>query len=495
MTTIKTVLQATLALSCALALPACGGGDDEAADDGCVAGGKCDTPAGEAMACLQRASEVLQSSNRGYTHDLIRWACADVEGVTADSSAKDDRGQEYCEYFALVQLPGGQGIDLGRPLDGGGKVSKLAVCQPGQTGGECRATLTDEQQAQLEDDPSAIVGKCVFTSWHADVNTAVPNADNAIYGFKFTKANFGMKVGFNSNSAAVDLIEKCFPLPADKRVAVDWANPDDPGQNPFFRGCMGANNLFGTGWRRSDSSICAAINRLAECGCAVPGVTTNTELAHALLPPVGSANLRRGFRLATWDDPMGLPPGCTYSDTGEMGYLVECDMTASDLLANANDPKEFCRATYGQNVVVHIDVPREAITCTPPATNEAQTCGMFPWNIGEENEPAPGGTDPTTDPTMGEESSGGEEDSTGGETTGDPTGDPTTDPTTDPSTTGDPTGGGDAGNCCTAEAGRMGCENDTIEMCVCGMDDFCCMTEWDETCVGIATGSCSATCG
>jgi hypothetical protein len=147
-------------------------------------------------------------------------------------------------------------------------------------------------------------------------------------------------------------------------------------------------------------------------------------------------------------------------------------------------------------VVVHIDVPREAITCTPPDTDEAKTCGMFPWNIGEENEPAPGGTDPTTDPTEGEssggeESTGGEE--TGGETTGDPTtGDPTTDPTTDP--TGDPTAG-DAGNCCTAEAGRTGCENATIEMCVCGMDDFCCMTEWDETCVGIATDSCNAMCG
>jgi hypothetical protein len=491
----KTVLHATLALSSALLTYACDKDGESDVDDACAAGGKCDTPAGQAMACLQREAEVLQSSNRGYTHDLIRWACADVAGVTADSSSNDDRGQEYCEYFALAQIPGGDAIDLGRPIDNQGKVTKLAVCLPGQTGGECRTTLTADQQATLEDDPTAVVGKCVFTSWHADVDKPVPKASNSIYGFKFNKTNFGMKVTFNSNSAAVDLIEKCFPLPEDKRVSVDWTDADDPGQNPFYRGCMGANNLFGTGWRRSDSSICGAINRLAECGCAVPGVTTNTELAHALLPPVGSSKLRRGFRLATWDDPQGLPPGCMYSDTGETGFLVECDITANDLLTNANDPKEFCRATYGQNVVVHIDVPREAITCTPPATNEAMTCGMFPWNIGEENEPAPGGTDPTTDPTdtgdTGDESTG--DDTTGGDdtTTGDPTGDPTTDPTADP--TGDPTAGG-SGNCCTAEAGRMGCENDTIEMCVCTADAFCCETEWDEMCVSTANTSCDAMC-
>ena len=93
------------------------------------------------------------------------------------------------------------------------------------------------------------------------------------------------------------------------------------------------------------------------------------------------------------------------------------------------------------------------------------------------------------DPTGSEESTGGEE-STGDDTTTDGGS------ATDATTTGvDPTAGGDAGNCCTAETGRKGCENDTIEMCVCGMDDFCCMTEWDETCVGIATGSCSVVCG
>ena len=472
---------APLALALAgLFTVACGeDADDAGSDDGCPAG-KCDTPQGEAsMVCLQRMAEVINSSNRGFTPDSIRWQCGDVTGVTADGSGKDDRGQEYCEYFAMVQPPGAaKGVDLGRPLDGQGKVTPLAVCLPGETGGECRVTLTDEQQATLEDNPTDVVGKCVFTSWHADVTKPVPvcpndkcPADANIMGLPFTRTNYSMKVGFNSNGAAIDLIEKCFPLAPANRVAVDWTNPDDPAQQAYYRGCMGTNKLFGTEWRRSDPTICAAINRMAECGCSAPGVTNGTQLAQAVLPPVKSADHRRGFRLGTWEDSRGLPNGCRYANTGETGYLVECDMTAADLMGSLNDPKEFCRATYGQNVVVHVDVPRAAITCTPPNTKEAANCGAIPWNIGDENADVDGETDPTaggTDPT-----DGGTTDAT--------TGDATTDATTGDATTGD--GGGDVGNCCSAHEG-MGCTNPEISMCVCAMDDFCCTTKWDDTCVG-----------
>ncbi|MBL8944909.1 MAG: hypothetical protein JNK45_17230, partial [Myxococcales bacterium] len=253
------------------------------------------------------------------------------------------------------------------------------------------------------------------------------------------------------------------------RVAVDWTNPDDPAQQAYYRGCMGTNKLFGTEWRRSDPTICAAINRMAECGCSAPGVTNGTQLAQAVLPPVKSADHRRGFRLGTWEDSRGLPNGCRYANTGETGYLVECDMTAADLMGSLNDPKEFCRATYGQNVVVHVDVPRAAITCTPPNTKEAANCGAIPWNIGDENAEVDGGTTDATD--------GGTTDATDGGTTDATTGDATT----GDATTGD--GGGDVGNCCSGHEG-MGCTNPEISMCVCAMDDFCCTTKWDDTCVG-----------
>jgi hypothetical protein len=38
------------------------------------------------------------------------------------------------------------------------------------------------------------------------------------------------------------------------------------------------------------------------------------------------------------------------------------------------------------------------------------------------------------------------------------------------------------GPCCTAHAGT-GCEVNTVETCVCAMDDLCCSNEWDMFCV------------
>lgn len=89
------------------------------------------------------------------------------------------------------------------------------------------------------------------------------------------------------------------------------------------------------------------------------------------------------------------------------------------------------------------------------------------------------GGDPTGDDatTEGGESTGAQE-STGADPTG-----------------VDPTGIGPAGNCCTAEDGRMGCENSGIESCTCAIDAFCCDNSWDATCVMQATAECGAVCG
>lgn len=53
--------------------------------------------------------------------------------------------------------------------------------------------------------------------------------------------------------------------------------------------------------------------------------------------------------------------------------------------------------------------------------------------------------------------------------------------------------GGDDGNCCLAHLG-LGCEVPAVSQCVCGMDPYCCNTEWDDVCVGIATEDCNANC-
>jgi hypothetical protein len=481
----KTLQLGFMALGIGALFGACGGDSDGEADGGsteCLSA-KCDTPGGPAdKQCEARQAEVLNSSQRGFTPDAIRWACADVEGVNA--AQRDDRGQEYCEYFALFQPPAigdtrPDAVDLGRPTGSGGGVTDLAVCAEGDTSDACRVKLTEDQMFWLEDNPTEVVGACVFTSWHADVKDDICDGEcgpeQQIFGFPFTAENFRMKVSFNSNRAAADLVQRCYdPGPNDK-LPENWSNLDDPLTEPFFRGCMEVQDHFGTGWRRSDPSVCAVANRLRECGCAAPGVTNGTELGDVVLPPQpgdGQSGVVdfRGFPLGTWSGPKELPPGCRYGNYGDDSQtLVLCDLSAADVFSSLNDPKEACRAAYGNNVVVHVPLPAAAITCNPPEGPLGAGCGEVPWNLGQEGQTSPSG---------GDADGGG---STGG------------DPMTDSGAATD--SGGAAGNNCGEARAEPGCDDSCVQECVCGKDSFCCDTEWDDTCAGeVASFGCDDTC-
>ncbi len=53
-----------------------------------------------------------------------------------------------------------------------------------------------------------------------------------------------------------------------------------------------------------------------------------------------------------------------------------------------------------------------------------------------------------------------------------------------------PGAGGEEGDCCSAHA-SPGCTNSAIASCVCAVDDLCCTSRWDETCVSeIAVADC-----
>jgi hypothetical protein len=142
--------------------------------------------------------------------------------------------------------------------------------------------------------------------------------------------------------------------------------------------------------RRSDPTICTAAMRAAECGCGVdtsgdgkPDLTSVADIARALVPrQVSSAITLRGFKLGTWSGATSLPAGCRYLDTGDTSQtVVACNLTASDVLSAQTDVKGKCREKYGDNVVVHIPVPGDAIVCAPPADGQySATCGdMVPW--------------------------------------------------------------------------------------------------------------------
>ncbi len=333
-------------------------------------GDNCDTPGITDQTCKDRRSDAIESAQRAYVPGAIRWSCADVEGVNTNGT--DDRGQEYCEYYAIVKPPGSEA----KPAVLGKIVGQNTA---GPIVNELSIKLTDDQIAAIEDAPNAVVGQCVFHSWHSDIDMGVPACSGAscpdIMGFRldavekisvgkqsFSVPMFQMMLSVNSNSAAQLLSRDCLKGGTS-------SIKDD-----FTRGCELCTNLFDQGlcvpWRKSDPTICSGVMRLAECGCSVTG----GNVPAALVPTT-----RRGFPLGTWSGPKELPSGCRYVDPGDGSQtIVSCDLTASDLLASATDPKGLCRSKYADNVVVHIPIPPKAVTCKPPA---GAKCTATPWVI------------------------------------------------------------------------------------------------------------------
>jgi hypothetical protein len=405
--------------------------------------GKCDTPGSAAQRkcskapapqralclgqeaarhCNDRRADSLSSSTPSFTETSIRWACQDVDGV--DRNPTDERGQEYCEYYAVVLPP---------PAKKGAAPVPVKLGQGGQ--GPLALSLNPDQMDKLEEeaDDNPVVAECIFTSWHVDVESPLPvcpggNAPcrtlafrdkaklpswakgNRSLGIPMDAKNMRMKVPFNSNGAALDLVERCIAAPpAQSSVTSGVDFKLEPGQGisasvaAFNRGCWKAFEMFNTEWRRSDPTICAAAARLFECGCGIAGKTVS-QIAQAIVksktPGVPEVPFSRGFRLGTWNDPENLfDDRCRYVDTGDNSHtIVACQLTATDLLKGSakTDVKQLCRDNFAFNVVVHIPLPVSVkpdgsldtpIVCKPPAGKpHTNTCGKIPWKIGRENE-------------------------------------------------------------------------------------------------------------
>ena len=342
--------------------------------------------------CAMRRADAIESAQRGFTRDHIRWACADVSGV--NTNGMDSRGAEYCEYYAVVQPPPTAGGDLPAPAERGRPTS----------GDGLSLELDDEQVFALEDEPDAVVGQCIFTSWFRDQQRPLPVCDSAgdcatlqlppdatraswtdspDLALRLDAEHVRMSGVTNSGGAAASLFRDCFVDPP----AGDPADQADPLHDDFTRGCWKAYELFRTEWRRSDSSVCVVGVRMNECGCGVdtdsdgiPDVTDPGLIAQMAIP-----DDTRGFHLGTWLDSHQLPAGCRHVDTGEDSdprTLVSCDLTSSDVLAGAQDLKGRCQQKYGDNVVVHVPVPASKVVCEPPEDGQySASCTNPPWMI------------------------------------------------------------------------------------------------------------------
>ncbi len=392
--------------------------------------GKCDTPGGTVKAqCTNSRVSAMDERRPHFTPKGVRWSCRDVNGVTAEGDTKDDRGQEYCEYFSLLHTAGipavitdaqgpvfcdattpcamgtcdesifscvtGTEVDRSQPADILGK--NLDPQDPSVT--PLDPALTAGQLEWLAQNPQQKVGECLFTSWHQDIARPV-TATEKVAGHALTAKTpdttdflFQMQGGFNSNGAAQTLLADC--LKPGKASIKDG----------FMRGCTSCGGTNCVPFRKSDPSVCTMAMRIAECGCSInvkSGTTTRkldlkkqADLATArdLFVPAG----RRGFTLGTWDGIDKLPAGCRYVRTGDpsaikvggVAYtdrnadqtIVSCDLNASHITSGtAKDPKEACRTAYGDDVVVHVRAPEPEVA-TLKCTSTKASCQGVPWDF------------------------------------------------------------------------------------------------------------------
>ncbi len=363
--------------------------------------------------CTQRKREAFNPNQPAFRSDVLRWSCADTAGVSGV-----DRGQEYCEYFAVVRLgtKGGaravtQPLVLGSvyPIINRAKeTGSDRDLKPHLRDREYGATphglsLTAEQRSWLEEDPTRQVGQCVFSSWNqdatatlaCDLDPTLPCPDAT--GLDVSKQFFQMKFETNSNEAAQALLEDCIyggnqALIPDNAVVVPegTGQPAAEGQppvfeevpdprtdpDPFMRGCFLNAGFNQTEHRKSDTVLCTAAMRMAECGCES---STPTSLMEMLSPKT-----YRGFPLGSWARADALPPGCEYLDIHDDSQtLVACALSAADVLRGTNDVKQICREKYGPDVVVHVPFPAGSIRCDKAKGNPAHNsdCPARPWVV------------------------------------------------------------------------------------------------------------------
>ncbi len=326
-------------------------------------------PADLLKTCEERKNEAFTKGRSAFSRDHLRWSCADVTGTMAD-----DRGQEYCEYFAMVQRPGAEEPDLLGLLTETAPSTEedfqeLEVSPSG-------IELSPEEIEALEADPTAEAGRCVFTSWNADIDACegACNDDEAVFGVAITDPSvFRMTFDANTYEAAEALVADCMDyIPGEG----DPDNADDPFHDDFYRACELNSAINETEYRKSDNTVCASALRLAECGCYL---TLRVELPAGL-----SQNGKLGFPLGGWQGVDVLPPGCRYeSVVAGAQQLVTCELTAAEVIDNASEIKSYCAEKYADDVVVHVPVPAAAIRCDPDPDNEtyASTCADDPWNV------------------------------------------------------------------------------------------------------------------
>lgn len=329
--------------------------------------------------CKERRKDVFNPNQMAFTNTAIRWSCQDAPGID-----ELDKGQEYCESFAVVELPAsaksvirGQLETEDTPAEWSERYIDLSA--------EDFNALADMEEAN----PEAEAGACIFSSWQSDIFDPLPkcpedgSACEQYRGIDLTGDNFRMRHPVNSLEAAGNLVEDCLQTFAGI-TGFDGKPVDDP----FSRGCLLNQLINRTSYRLSDTTICTTALRLTECGCTPKADTRD-------FPEVLGALDLRGFHLGSWETRKEPPAGCHYVDTGDIlpagavdvKNIVACPLTATEVLDHASsasgqqDLKSYCDEKFADKVVVHVLLTKAAMDCSPESSSSgyADTCTDRPW--------------------------------------------------------------------------------------------------------------------
>ncbi len=373
----------TLLLTAVLGLGGIGCSASDNGSENC-SGDRCDEKdreQGIAGLCEARRNDAFNPNQMAFTNTAIRWSCQDAPGIDAL-----DKGQEYCESFALVQLPASK-----RSVIRGQQVSEFAP----EEWSERYLELNDADYNALIDiesaDPNAEAGACIFSSWESDIFKPLPICEESgegceqYRGIELTGDNFRMRHPVNSLEAAENLVEDCL-----QTFAGVTGFDGKPVEDPFLRGCLLNQLINRTSYRQSDTAICTTALRLTECGC------TPKEDTRDFPEVLGSLDLR-GFHLGSWDNRKAPPAGCHYVETGDVlppgavnvKNIVACPLTATEVLDHSGqdfgqqDLKSYCDEKFADKVVVHVLMTKAAMECHPEESTSAfaGTCTDRPWVI------------------------------------------------------------------------------------------------------------------
>lgn len=337
--------------------PGCDSEPEQTEDEQNIVPSNAQSPWELAGLCHENIQRHITVRPQELSDGVVRWQCGDRPGV--DGAA--DRGQEYCEYFAMSK---GKRVDTFAAADPNAKLYCFftSVYQDVASGTSRDKKLAQElskaENMGVTVDQSLIRMKGQFNSRGAATTLVVDAMDVGVDKNDQRQAACFLASIDPANSANSEkLIAAC----KDKDLSSDsaWSKVTKLGAKiptstkanydtfKDMTACMSVGRLEhgGVDWRMSDPHISQVVVRANdECGCTYNALPTALE----------------GFLQGTWSSKDSLPAGCRRVKVDGKDYqqMTMCEVPEaerSDLetsLDYAENMQAFCNERFGKDIVL-----------------------------------------------------------------------------------------------------------------------------------------------